>query len=350
MSMIENLRKRGKKKSKLEKILRQDHSDIHFENERLNEELSKKIDAIHKERHKHVMQRDADIKKLRREVEELEVMRVSSAKELQDIIKAFEINENLESKPTKTARKHSKQRRSEKNSKSGFYSDGYESTDAEDAEQEHVLRPKFRSHSQLDRVRSISGGKESDEDSPIKFEHYPEVKIDLAKIPIEWFTSVLPASDAVLQKLRRARLKSAPPTLRSRDKMSRSNNKLEEKSSLRREVTFAEGFSESDDEERRVQLVCSEPVKPVLVSLRRLRELTSADNMVERGPSRNTQRKESIKLMNQKRNERLDIRVKMFCKELEDLKERDIQEDKEKEEIWKATLIQEAYMRSLPPL
>ncbi|KAL3882465.1 hypothetical protein ACJMK2_028802 [Sinanodonta woodiana] len=350
MSMIENLRKRGKKKSKLEKILRQDHSDIHFENERLNEELSKKIDAIHKERHKHVMQRDADIKKLRREVEELEFMRVSSAKELQDIIQAFKINEHRENKSKKTARKRSKQKQSEKPSKSVFHSDGYESTDAEDAEFEHASRPNFRSHSQLDRARNVSGGKESDDDSPIKIEYYPEVKIDLTKIPIEWFTSVLPASDAVVQKLRRERLKSAPPTLRSRDRMSKSKNKSEEKDSLRREVTFAEGLSDSDEEERRVQLVCSEPVKPVLVSLRRLRELTNADNMVERGPSRNTQRKESIKLMNQRRNERLDNRVKMFCKELEDLKERDIREDKEKEEIWKATLIQEAYVRSLPPL
>lgn len=60
----------GKSPSKLQRLLRQDHSDVYFNNEKLNEELNNRIDNMQKDMHKHDIQRGIEIKKLKKEIYE----------------------------------------------------------------------------------------------------------------------------------------------------------------------------------------------------------------------------------------------------------------------------------------
>lgn len=44
---------RGKSRTKLEQLFRQDHSDVYFNNDRLNDDLVSRIEGMEKEMHKH---------------------------------------------------------------------------------------------------------------------------------------------------------------------------------------------------------------------------------------------------------------------------------------------------------
>lgn len=66
---------RGKTKTKLETLLRQDHSDVYFDNERLNDQLNNRIGDMQKEMHKHDIQRGIEIGKLRQEIREFRALK-----------------------------------------------------------------------------------------------------------------------------------------------------------------------------------------------------------------------------------------------------------------------------------
>lgn len=73
---------RGKKRTELEKLLRQDHSDVYFDNERLNDQLNLRIGEMQKEMYKNDIQRGVEIGKLRQEIREFRALQVSNQKEL----------------------------------------------------------------------------------------------------------------------------------------------------------------------------------------------------------------------------------------------------------------------------
>lgn len=72
---------RGKKRTKLERLLRQDHSDVYFDNERLNDLLGLRIDDMHKELHRHDIQRGVEIGKLRQEIKEFRASQFANQQE-----------------------------------------------------------------------------------------------------------------------------------------------------------------------------------------------------------------------------------------------------------------------------
>ena len=63
--------KSTKKRSKIEKIIRQDHSDVYFDNDRLTDQLNVRIDQLKKEKLRNDLQRELEVFKLRKEIEEL---------------------------------------------------------------------------------------------------------------------------------------------------------------------------------------------------------------------------------------------------------------------------------------
>lgn len=81
-----------------------------------------------------------------------------------------------------------------------------------------------------------------------------------------------------------------------------------------------------------LNLVCEEPVKPILMSRRRLREISNVEHFVERGPSRNTEMRLNALQWNRQENTRICNKVRTFCKEIEELKAQEIQAVKAREE------------------
>lgn len=81
-----------------------------------------------------------------------------------------------------------------------------------------------------------------------------------------------------------------------------------------------------------LNLVCEEPVKPILMSRRRLREISNVEHFVERGPSRNTEMRLNALQWNRQENARICNKVRTFCKDIEELKAQEIQAVKAREE------------------
>lgn len=72
---------RGKKRTQLETLLRQDHSDVYFDNERLNDQLNVRIDDMQKELLRNDLLRGVEIGKLRQEIREFKALQTSNQEE-----------------------------------------------------------------------------------------------------------------------------------------------------------------------------------------------------------------------------------------------------------------------------
>ena len=66
--------KSTKKKSKIEKIIRQDHSDVYFDNDRLTDQLNARIEELKKEKLRNDLERELEVFKLRKEIEALRLL------------------------------------------------------------------------------------------------------------------------------------------------------------------------------------------------------------------------------------------------------------------------------------
>ena len=73
--------KSTKKRSKLEKLLRQDHSDVYFDNDRLNDQLSLQIDELTREKYRKDLERELEVGKLRKEIHELNLLKLGEEEE-----------------------------------------------------------------------------------------------------------------------------------------------------------------------------------------------------------------------------------------------------------------------------
>ena len=67
--------KSTKKRSKLEKLLRQDHSDVYFDNDKLNDQLLVKIDELKREKYRHDLEYETEIFELRKEYRKLSLLK-----------------------------------------------------------------------------------------------------------------------------------------------------------------------------------------------------------------------------------------------------------------------------------
>ena len=63
--------KSTKKRSKLERLLRQDHSDVYFDNDKLNDQLLIRIDELKREKYRHDLEHETEIFELRKEYRKL---------------------------------------------------------------------------------------------------------------------------------------------------------------------------------------------------------------------------------------------------------------------------------------
>lgn len=108
--------------------------------------------------------------------------------------------------------------------------------------------------------------------------------------------------------------------------------KLERYSQINPSLTTDDKTLDNGDVTGGTILVCDDKVKPVLMSRRRLMEISNHENVVDRGPSRNTVRKQNIKQTYAFDNKRIDHKVEEFCREMEELKIREAKEMKEREE------------------
>ena len=111
-------------------------------------------------------------------------------------------------------------------------------------------------------------------------------------------------------------------------------------------VTFKEIITDTTDASQ-MTLVCEQPVKPIVMSRRKLMEITNVDNITERGPSRNTVRKQNFKLQNQMDTEKIVVRVKDFCHQLVELKKRLEREQVEQEAVKIKELQEKKYLASI---
>lgn len=73
--------KSTKKRSKLEKLLRQDHSDVYFDNDRLNDQLTLRIDELKREKYRNDLEREIEVAKLRKEYHELNLLKTEEGEE-----------------------------------------------------------------------------------------------------------------------------------------------------------------------------------------------------------------------------------------------------------------------------
>lgn len=158
------------------------------------------------------------------------------------------------------------------------------------------------------------------------------------KFPEEWYVKCLPASDAAIHNARKkVNGKFVAPKfgllgkLREKEEMEK---KLAAYSKMKPKLADGknEGSSNDLDEPDGMNLVCEEPVKPVLMSRRRLMEISNVENLVDRGPSRNTVRKQNLKDINEQYNKIINDKVRDFCKEIEERKARELKAMKEREE------------------
>ena len=155
------------------------------------------------------------------------------------------------------------------------------------------------------------------------------------KFPEEWYIRCLPASDSAIYNARKkVRGKSAPSSfgflgqLRERERSERNMMSF-----AKHKLTSngRDNMAENNGAER-MSLICEEPVKPILMSRRRLKELSNVNNVADRGPSRNTVRKQDLISQNQSEVRLIHSKVQQFCKDLEELKAKEAVELKEREE------------------
>lgn len=175
------------------------------------------------------------------------------------------------------------------------------------------------------------------------------------KFPAEWYVRCLPSSDAAIYNARRKkRGKSAPPVFTFlsmlRDK-EEAHIRVERYKKIKQQgekqgVAFKD-FVGEDSDPVKMPLVCDQPVKPIVMSRRKLMEITNINKIPERGPSRNTVRKQNFKMLNEMDKSKINVKVKEFCNGLIELKKRLETEELEREERKRKERQELEYMQSV---
>lgn len=367
---ISELRKRGKKKSKIEQLLLVDHSNIYFENERLAERLIKLLDELHKDKHRQEMLRNIEIQELKREIDSLQAMKEASSAQTKKFLQSLEnyyTGLSAIPKPEKKVRPHT----------TGSY---FKKTRAKSEEREAAEKPKTR-------ARAHSANKHEDSGSETEFERATkrekkdkraaadevpqgEKKPKKLKYPEDWYTTVLPASDNCLKKVRQQyRREQTAPTFSVSKNSKKKSEKSKESTSAKphpstaigqrgqsrektadmkqraqsnapqggdRKASTGTAGGKSDIEEQmesksRIKLMCQQKAKPVLMSLRQMRELTGMDGNNDSMPNKRQEKLDHQIQETKVKFISLTQRVKTFVKELDAKIAQDLEDTKPKE-------------------
>lgn len=332
--------KSTKKRSKLERLLRQDHSDVYFDNDKLNDQLLIKIDELKREKYRHDLEHETEIFELRKEYRKLILQKNEDDddEEEEDIYRPTRphtVTGTAAREPTPSGIPSSAGRQRVKSA-----------------------WPKVTFTEPPPRAPSPTWS-ESSLRNPVTLRKYKNIGShsfkEKNKYPAEWYVRCLEASDAAIYNSRRKkRGKSAPPVftflsmLRDREETQRKieSYKRIKQQGTKQEVVFRD-FVGEDEEPKKMPLVCDQPVKPIVMSRRKLMEITNVNKVPDRGPSRNTMRKQNFKILNEQDKTKINVRVKDFCKSLIDLKKRLESEEKEREERKKRERQEQEYMSNI---
>lgn len=321
---IYRLNKASKKRSKIEELLLVDHSDIYFENEKLGDRLNRYLFELRKEFHKNLIQRDSEIKDLIHEIQTFKAVLQTSeiGRKLREEAEESNESERIIYRP------ETGEEERENNLKRRLRALTPDASDFQSYKERHVRIKSsleiFPEEPEIPKTRTPSpdSDKETNKIKQRPQTHTglgPRAKTDLVKYkrrlstvpdvditdcPQEWFTTVVPASDAVLARVRRQ--KSAP--LHQQLKM------LRRKKSDATEDDREE--NEQGEEPQGLKVICDTPVRPVVMSLRQLKEIANIDNLAEKVPNKYEiimkDRLEKAKLQ----FERLDNRCRSFVERI----------------------------------
>ncbi|OWF39162.1 uncharacterized protein LOC110465394 [Mizuhopecten yessoensis] len=304
--------KKDKKRNKLDQLLHIDHSDVYFENERLDTELSRTIDQLSKDFHRVTQQHEVDITDQKDTIVALKAVQSTSEHPLL----APSTN-----KPRRPRPKHKKKKDSDSEDSWGGDSDSSED---------------FAYRKPTGKIRSLpNGGREEEEDERQRVARLRRInKSRRKKFPKEWYTSVLPASDVPIPRIRRQQ--SAPPGARGQKPSTNSNSRAKSSNPFFRTMSTTT-LSSRPESAGGLKIICSKPVKPVVMSLRKLKEISYIDNFADRIPNKRAIRQQGLLLATKTRREELDYEVKSFMKTIdekilkdeEDIKEKETEKDSE---------------------
>ncbi|XP_067675807.1 uncharacterized protein [Haliotis asinina] len=288
---------KAKKKPQLgEGPLRIDHSDVYFENDRLAEELGIFNDILLKYKHRQHINRDVEIKELRKTLGGFEAMKKSAH------------HTKTESRPKTTpAYMKRPQRPVSTASQARVVKLNVHIPDDSDSECSSI---GSSDDSSVMSRKVVSKTKAHVQPKVISKEGLITAQLANRKFPSSWYTDVLLPSDAVVKKTTPTpsssigRSKSACHRSKTRQKPTRAN--ADDKNT-----------NEAADDEP--SLVCGRS-KSAVLSRRKLIQMTNLDHAPD--PEEKTEPVVALREMNRIQNERLQVRVKMFLDSLDELKKR----------------------------
>lgn len=343
-SEVYKLNKTAKKRSQIEQLLMVDHSDIYFENEKLGDRLNRYLHELRKDYLKNVILRDTEIKELNREIDTFTaILRTSEiGRKIREKAEAEEEEESKQNihqiEPTESERASNLKRR--------LRALTPDLSDFKSYEERHKVRIKssleiFQEEPDIPKTRTPSPESEKENDkrttiqphsrnshafrshsnlSGLNRQRKLKERIDTSDFPEEWFTTVVPASDAVIARVRRH--KSAP--LHQELKMLRAKKKPEEMKE--EEDSGIKEDEDSNEEAKGLKVICSTPVRPVVMSLRQLKEIANIDNLAEKVPNKfeeiKTKRIEKAKV----HFDKLESRCRRFVQDIMRQTEKDMED------------------------
>ncbi|XP_069130818.1 uncharacterized protein [Argopecten irradians] len=298
--------KKDKKRNKLDQLLHIDHSDVYFENDRLDNELSRTIEQLCKDFHRVTLQHELDINDQKASIVGLKAVQSTAEHPLL----AQSAN-----KPRRPRPKQKKKRDSDSEDSWGGDSDSSED---------------FAYRKPTGKTRSLPNGRaDEEEDERQRVARLRRInKNKRKKFPKEWYTSVLPATDVPIPRIRRQQ--SAPPGAKGQRPQTQSNSRAKSSKPFYRTMSTTT-ISSRPESEGGLKIICDKPVKPVVMSLRKLKEISHVDNLADRIPNKRAIRQQNLLQATRERREELDDEVKNFIKTIDEKILKDEEDIKEKE-------------------
>ncbi|KAH3737795.1 uncharacterized protein LOC127851511 [Dreissena polymorpha] len=332
---------RGKSRTKLEQLFRQDHSDVYFNNDRLNDDLVSRIEYMEKEMHKHDQLRGVEIFKLRQEMKEGRLLQLGHQE--------GDETDGRRVRPHTAAGNASRIKSASSSGKKRAKS-AWARTQADDkvgtSENKQTERIE-RSSSPTSSVSTLQNTKTLKRYRDITPNRFKEN----GRFPAEWYIRCIPASDTAVHNARmRTRGKSAPSPFNFLAKIREqemTERKLKEYTQVKLTTNGENAASNMNQTGEGLSLMCEDTVKPILMSRRRLMQIANEKTFVDRGPSRNTMRHSEFINKNNEEVNTISKKVQDFCAKLEDFKANEIIELKEREEARKREREEQEYQRAI---
>ena len=343
-SEVYKLNKTSNKRSRIEQLLLVDHSGIYFENDKLGDRLNRFLLHLKKDHHKSVIHRDNEIKDLNKELENFKAILKTSEndRKLREVDKPPDTpvnqNNNINSEISDIDNQSYVRRRLR-----ALTPDA----DFKYPEEKHKVRIKssleiFQEEPiNVPVSRSVSPASERGDDkflgprsqtsvSGLRRRRKVREHIDTSDFPQEWFTTVVPASDAVLARVRRHKSSPLHQQLKKLHSRKKSPIEKEEKDENNMENNKTEVNNDNNESEETTgfMVICETPVEPVVMSLRQLKEIANIDNIAKKVPNKyETLMKERI-VRAKTQYEESETRCKTFVEMIKRKTEKDIEDER----------------------